>query len=48
MSTRTCGTSNISPSEDMRRMIIPYVTAICGERFISSVEACVGHVEVRL
>jgi len=37
-----------SVPEDMRRMIIPYVTAICGERFNSSVEACAGHVEARL
>lgn len=43
-----CRTSGIRLSEDMRRMIIPYVTAICGGSFNSPVEACVGHVEARL
>lgn len=48
MSIRTCRTSGISPGEDMRRMIIPYVTAICRESFNSFVKACVGHVGARL
>lgn len=42
---KTCRSGSLD--KDLRRMIIPYVTAICRERFNQSEEARVEHVDAR-